>query len=81
MTESERSMPRTYRYFMIRVDSGDERRPRLTGVIEWMTTGEKRRFTNRDELLRLLEDWSGVPAEGPSSVTRGPDVTSYGGIS
>lgn len=65
MTESESSMLRIFRYFMIRVESGDERGPRFTGVVERMATGEKRRFTNRDELIRLLEDWSSVSTGSP----------------
>ncbi len=51
--------PIQYEYFMIRSHRrtvGDS--TTLRGLVEYLATGEKRRFDDGKELLRLLSNWS-----------------------
>lgn len=59
---------RYFDYFMVRSQQRDGSPPRtLSGVIERLRTGEKRPFRTTEELLRLMEGWSGMAPEGDGS--------------
>lgn len=53
-----------FAYFMVRVRiEAPETVPSFTGVVERLGTGRKGSFPDRDELLRLLTDWSRAPSK------------------
>jgi hypothetical protein len=45
-------------YFMVRITRTDDP-ARLAGLVERLGTGEKRSFTTGEQLLGLVEAWSG----------------------
>jgi len=51
-----------FSYYMIRLrrhsPSAEARAEPLAGVVERLGSGEKRGFTDGEELLRLLTDWT-----------------------
>jgi hypothetical protein len=47
-------------YFLLRVQLGDDPLG-LSGAIERLSTGEKRRFQTAQELMNLLGDWATSP--------------------
>lgn len=50
--------PIHYDYFMIRSRRRTTGDSTISGIVEHLATGEKRRFDDGRELLRLLSDWS-----------------------
>lgn len=65
-------------YFVVRTRRGVA--DSLAGLAERLGTGEKRAFESGDQLLRLLERWSGVgenmtAAGGPGNAMTNPKET------
>jgi hypothetical protein len=52
-----------FSYFMLRLRHREEPAPDhgITGIVQQLSTGEKRAFTNVGELLDLLLDWARPP--------------------
>jgi hypothetical protein len=54
-----------FEYFMLRMFRTEESSRPITGQVERLGTGEKRRFETADELLGLVTDWPvTTPNEG-----------------
>ena len=55
-----------FRYFMLRLrvgsDAATTRMPMVTGVVERLGSGERRDFSNAEELVQVMSTWTdGAP--------------------
>lgn len=59
-----------FAYYTIRIRLPNAPGSEPSGVVEQLSTGEKRAFGNRNELLRLVTGWSG-PADNAGQAEAG----------